>query len=305
MDTKSNVMVSIIMNCYNSERFLKEAIDSIYAQDFNNWEIIFWDNRSTDSSAEIAKSYDSRLKYYLADKHTVLGAARNSALSKAKGKYIAFLDCDDSYLPNKLRIQVNLMENYRFALSYGSAIIMDESGTEIRRESVSYKSGDVFSNLLDRYEINMQSVMIRREILQKEKLNFDKTMKYCPDYKLFMEISSKFKVGVLQKFVVKYRLTSNSLSKKTIDIASSEVKYALNDIFNNSPKLKKMYPKQVRLAYGKLHYYDAIVALTNNHRITAIRYIGKIKYQRWQYFFLYIVLFSPISDSLILRLLRR
>ena len=59
-------LVSIIMNCYNSERFLKEAIDSVYAQTYSNWEIIFWDNASTDDSATIANSYDERLKYYFA-----------------------------------------------------------------------------------------------------------------------------------------------------------------------------------------------------------------------------------------------
>ena len=95
-------LVSIIINCYNGEKYLREAIDSIYSQTYVNWEIIFWDNCSTDRSAEIAKSFDHRLRYYCTVDTTPLGAARNLAIKKTKGKYIAFLDCDDLYLPEKL-----------------------------------------------------------------------------------------------------------------------------------------------------------------------------------------------------------
>ena len=88
---ESKSLVSIIMNCYNGQRFLKEAIDSVYQQDYEDWEIIFWDNASEDDSAKIAKSYDKKLKYFLAPSNTSLGEARNIALQKAHGKYIAFL----------------------------------------------------------------------------------------------------------------------------------------------------------------------------------------------------------------------
>ena len=93
--TRNTALVSIIMNCYNCAKYLEEAIDSIYAQSYDNWEIIFWDNCSTDNSALIAKSYDSKLKYFLAKEHTALGRARNLAIKEAKGGYIAFLDSDD------------------------------------------------------------------------------------------------------------------------------------------------------------------------------------------------------------------
>ena len=84
-------LVSIIMNCYNGSSYLGKAIDSVYAQKFLDWEIIFWDNASTDESGTIAKSYDERLKYFRTEKNTPLGEARNSALSKVSGKYIGFL----------------------------------------------------------------------------------------------------------------------------------------------------------------------------------------------------------------------
>ena len=94
-------LVSVIMNCFNGEKYLRQAIDSIYTQSYKNWEIIFWDNASTDSSSLIAKGYDDRLKYFHTQKTTPLGLARNLALVKANGKYVSFLDCDDEYLPEK------------------------------------------------------------------------------------------------------------------------------------------------------------------------------------------------------------
>ena len=76
-------LVSIIMNCYNGEEYLEQAIESILSQSYQNWEIVFWDNQSTDNSANIFKSYyHSRFRYYYAKKHTVLYSARNYALSK-------------------------------------------------------------------------------------------------------------------------------------------------------------------------------------------------------------------------------
>jgi len=80
---KQEPLVSVVMNCYNGEKYLREAIESVLTQTCQNWEIIFWDNQSTDRSAEIFKSYaDPRLKYFYAPKHTWLYEARNYAIEK-------------------------------------------------------------------------------------------------------------------------------------------------------------------------------------------------------------------------------
>ena len=82
-------LVSILMNCFNGERYLREAIDSIFSQTYQNWELVFWDNQSTDNSKAIFDSYqDSRLKYYYAPKHTDLGGGRANAFKYLRGDYI-------------------------------------------------------------------------------------------------------------------------------------------------------------------------------------------------------------------------
>ena len=85
---KKTPLVSIIINCFNGEKYLAEAINSIYAQTYKNWEIIFWDNASIDGSATIAKSYDNKLKYYHSKSTTTLSYARLQAVKKTKGIYI-------------------------------------------------------------------------------------------------------------------------------------------------------------------------------------------------------------------------
>ena len=115
-------LVSIVLNCYNGEKYLKEALSSIKAQTYKNWELIFWDNRSKDKSAKIVKSFKiKKLKYYLSKRHTSLYAARNLAIKKASGDYISFIDADDIWAKNKLKKQMKLFEDQETAVVYGNS----------------------------------------------------------------------------------------------------------------------------------------------------------------------------------------
>ena len=298
-------LISIIMNCYNSDRFLKEAIDSVYAQRYANWEIIFWDNASTDRSATIAQSYDELMKYHLAPQTTPLGEARNLALRRATGKYIAFLDCDDRYLPEKLEKQVKLMESTHYAMCYGSAITIDEQGAEIRRTLVKNQSGELFGELLTHYEINMQSVMVRRDLLVEAQLNFAPHLKYCPDHNLFMRIAAYHPVGVISDYIVQYRVLDDSLSKKTVDIAASEMQFTLDQISANSPKLRQKFTNEFEQAYQKLHYYEAVAALYRQDKKRARSELKSVIFTKIEYLLLYLLLFLPVSIRKILKLLGR
>jgi len=298
-------LVSVIMNCHNGERFLNEAIESIYNQTYNNWEIIFWDNASTDSSAKIAHSYSNKIKYYFNDKKTSLGEARNLAMSKAIGKYVAFLDCDDRFLPEKMAKQVELMETEGFLFSYGSTIIINEHGNMVKKRRVKNKSGYIVNRLLKHYEINMQSVMIDREFLRESGFEFNKQMQYCPDYNLFMRIASQFKVGVLSDFIVEYRKVSNSLSSKTLDLVSLEIKESLDAILSQNKKLQSTFPKEVDMAYRKLQFYDAVSFINQNQFAKARATIFSIILKDYRYFIIYILLFLPLSSRFLLRVLNR
>ena len=302
---ENNPLVSVIMNCYNSDQYLQEAIESVYAQTYSNWEIIFWDNASTDNSANIAKSYDKRVKYFLASETTLLGEARNFALERASGEYIAFLDCDDIYLPDKLDRQVDLMQVEDYIMCYGGASIINEEGKVIKRHTVKNKSGNVFAKLLRHYEVNMQTVMLQREFIVSNQLSFNTDMAYCPDHNLFMTIASRGDVGVIPDVVAKYRVVGNSLSKKTIDIASQEYRLTFDEISKSNPILRQQLSNDFDCAYNKAKYYDVVADIHNNNNKQARYKLKAIFTSKIEYFLLYLLLFMPISNKLILRLLGR
>ena len=155
--------VSILMNAYNAQEYLQEAIDSIYAQTFKDWEIIFIDNCSTDNTKKIAHSYDEKLKYYSTDKNIPLGAARNFGLQFVTGEYLAFLDTDDIWMPEKLEKQLNII-NDEIAFVYSPVMQINSRGTILRDTKINKKHD--FYTLLERYDINMQSVLINLRLAQ-------------------------------------------------------------------------------------------------------------------------------------------
>ena len=121
------LLVSIMMCCYNGEKYLVEALNSVLKQSYSNWELIFWDNHSKDDSAKIFKSYsDSRFKYYYSENHTNLGGSRQSAWKKLNGDLVAILDVDDIWLPNKLEIQVKDFVNKEIGISITNSIFFNQ-----------------------------------------------------------------------------------------------------------------------------------------------------------------------------------
>ena len=292
-------LVSIIINCYNGERFLREAIDSIYEQDYSNWEIIFWDNASEDESAEIAKSYDNRLQYFFASINVPLGEARNLALQKANGKFVAFLDCDDRYLSGKITKQVKKMENTSSALCYGSVIVIDEDGLKIKRNSVSEKNGHLLDQLLLKYEINMQTVMIRRSVLLNNNLSFDLTLQFSPDYDLFMRIASEFEICSIKDFIVEYRKVSNSLTYKYLDHIAPEMEYTLIKL---DKKLELLGNKEnINKAFEMLNFYKSLPLIRSGNYSEARKYLFKCIRIKKRYLIYYFIVCLPVKSSWILK----
>ena len=297
--------VSVVMNCYNGEKFLREAIDSVYAQSFPNWEIIFFDNASEDSSAEIAAEYDARLKYFKIEKNVCLGKARNLAMRQASGKYIAFLDSDDLFFSHKLDEQVNLMDHRGFVMSYGGAAIINEDGSLIRERFAANVSGHIFGCLLKDYEINMQSVMLLRSFILEACISFPEDFQYGPDYDLFMDISAQCEVGVLSKLVVKTRIHSGALTHKKLHCIRDELKSTIDRLVSRNPSLNAKYSAELALAYSKFEFYEAVYLITSGNVAKARKTLRPVLFSRWEYIALYALLFLPIPKRYILRLLNR
>ena len=179
-----NPKVSIIMNCHNSETYLKEAINSIYSQTYTDWEIIFWDNNSSDKSSEIAQSYDDKIRYFRGNKTIPLGEARFLATQKCKGKYLAFLDCDDIWYEDKLKRQLELFRKEGpIGFVYGKANIIKEE--RISDDVLGYNKhlpeGNIFNELLKEDFIPFPSALIDLKKFWSVG-GFPKHFYHAPDY---------------------------------------------------------------------------------------------------------------------------
>lgn len=121
-------LVSIIMPSYNTAKFISETIESVLAQTYSNWELIIVDDCSTDNTDEVVKSFlsDDRIKYIKNEKNSGAAVSRNRALREAKGKWVAFLDSDDLWFPEKLEKQISFMKNKGYHFSYTNYIEMNE-----------------------------------------------------------------------------------------------------------------------------------------------------------------------------------
>ena len=243
-------LVSIIMNCYNGSRFLREAIDSVYAQTYQNWEIIFWeDNASKDNSEKIAKSYGHKLRYFRSDVSLPLYGSRNLAVQKARGKYIAILDCDDLWLPTKLEEQIALFErDDGLGLVYSDAFIFNEKGKQKRKSEIHkpYR-GNIFSELLLCNFINTQTVVIRREAFDSMDHWFDGRLIMAGDYDAYLRISYRWKVDYVDKPLASYRVHGNSKSwRDGRKLLSSELDLVIENLKQNVCEFEDKYPEGVR-----------------------------------------------------------
>jgi glycosyltransferase involved in cell wall biosynthesis len=201
--------VSVIMNCYNGERWLRTAIDSVFAQTYRDWEIVFWDNASTDGSAAIAQSYGPRVRYFRAAQTSTLGAARTLAAREARCRYIAILDCDDVWLPDKLERQVARMDaRPELALVYSDCWFIDGVGEILGRafERTRPPTGDSFLGLLTRPNfIPCLTILMRRDVLEKIGW-FHPELRYTEEYDLVLRVARDHPIDFFEEPLAQYRL---------------------------------------------------------------------------------------------------
>ena len=298
-------LVSVIMNCHNGDQFLKQAIDSIYCQTYTNWEIIFFDNASNDNSKKIIYSYDKKIKYYHVEKKIPLGEARNEALLKVSGFYVAFLDCDDKFFPNKLHQQVSVLQKYRADMCYGSVIFINNASDEIKKRKVKDKKGNLFSKLLLNYNINMQSVMIRKSILSNYDLHFDSSLSFSPDYDLFMEIALIGKTVSLKMPLSSYRIHDHSLTLKSQHLVCLEGLYTLNRLKSKYRDLIKKNRLAFRYARSTFKIQESITSLQKNDCSSAKKILTEEFIVNPKTLILLLLLYLRVSPKNILRIIGR
>jgi len=288
-----NPEVSIIVNCFNGELYLRNALDSIFAQTIDDWEIIFWDNASTDASAKIAISYGSKLKYYKSKKKVPLGHARKMAVHQAKGKWIAFLDTDDIWYPHKLKAQLDSIRDSNYVLCYGGIREITPEGDSIRNVLPRYKSGNQFAHQLMQFEINMVTPIVLRSALIENKINFDCSIMASEEYNLFIRLAAKGEFCSLPQILGEWRISKNSLTFEQIKNWSKERLYTLKQVTNENQGIEIRYSDAFREARSRATYYLARYLMHVGKLKGARSALASIKNERWLYFTLWCVAFVP------------
>jgi teichuronic acid biosynthesis glycosyltransferase TuaG len=213
-------LVSIITPAYNAERFINESIKSVLNQTYSNWEMIIVDDCSTDHTTEVVASYgqnDSRIQLIELERNSGPAIARNTAMDKARGRFIAFLDSDDLWLPNKLERQLDFMLEKDIAFSFTEYGRIKEDGEDLLNTIIDAPETINYDGLMKHCVIGCLTVMVDTKQTGKLKMI---NIPSRQDYVLWLSIvKSGFLAHGLPEVLAKYRLVKNSISSDKIKMA--------------------------------------------------------------------------------------
>lgn len=252
--------VTVIMNCYNSAEHLREAMDSVFRQTWADWEIVFWDNCSTDESPAIAQSYGPKVRYFRGETNVPLGAARNLAIARAEGELLAFLDCDDEWLPTKLERQVALFEaNPKVGLACTDTEMFGEKGTLSRMfESARPARGMVFRELMTRQWISMSSAVIRKAVLESLGEWFDESLNVCEEADVFYRIAKTWELDHVDEPLTRWRVHGVNTTFRKFGQFADETLRILDKHRGLYPGYEEEFPDLVALLTRRAAFQKAV-----------------------------------------------
>lgn len=202
-------LVSIITPTYNCGRFIAETIESVLAQSYPNWEMLIVDDYSTDNTKDIVSNYnDSRIKYHRLEFNSGAAISRNTALKMAKGRWIAFLDSDDIWHPQKLEHQLEFMVKNEYSFSYHKYEEIDECGKHLGR----FISGPKHISRIGMISYcwpGCLTVMYNRDIVGDIQIP---DIKKNNDYAMWLMVSKTSSCNLLDNYLASYRKRSGSIS---------------------------------------------------------------------------------------------
>jgi glycosyltransferase involved in cell wall biosynthesis len=272
--------VSIISALYNHEKYVARAIQSVLAQTYTDWELLIWDDGSSDSSLEIARTYarenPEKIKVFthLGGANRGQEATRNAALEKASGELLALLDTDDFYLPRKLERLVPLFTDTAIGLAYGRAeFLRDAEGKQYPSGIAHEPQGEVFETLVQDNFICAGATLFRRKCLENGS-RFDASFKTIGEYPLWLKIAKDWKVGHVPEVVAVWRDHGRNLGTRLATEAKAELVRLCERLANDVEYAE--YRSAILCALAKRRYdyacalYDALELQSAEHECLAV-----------------------------------
>ena len=248
-------IVSVIIPTYNGSKSISATIESVLNQTFKDFEIIVVDDGSTDDTTVVLKQYKNRIHYFRKSNGGP-ASARNLGLRNARGKYIAFLDHDDIWLPSKLTIQTECMENHSDVGLVYSDIYEEVEG----KRSLSYydnripRSGYVFKALFRENFIANVSALIRRECFTRlGLLNESRNMITTDDYHMWLRLSLHYPIRYINQPLAIFRIHGHNLSSN-VEVLVTNTLSCLEHICQQFPEETNQLGKLKRRRFSQLHY---------------------------------------------------
>ena len=258
------ILVSVIVNYHNGEKYLEDCIKSIVNQDYKDIEIILWDNASTDNSKKIVEKFNNtKIKYFRNPIKENLYKARNKAIKESSGDLIAFLDCDDWWEKNYLSSREKFFNDSKIDFFYSNTNVFFER----KKRNKLYRkfklpSGNIFSSLSKDYFIIISGTIFRRGIFLKYG-NFNEGYNIIGDYDFIMKISKDCNAHAIDLPLLNYRVHQNNFLKNHTKLYYEEYK----DWYEREKKQNdEFFQKYNNFFKNKLEYIENIFLIENQNK---------------------------------------
>lgn len=294
---RNRPLVSVITPAFNAAETIAETIESVLAQTYCNWEMLIVDDGSTDGTRDIVSMFstrDSRIRPVCLDLNTgTPGRAKNAALPAARGDFLAFLDADDRWIAEKLELQLNSMQAESADLSYTGGWFIDADSNCLGRFEPRYGSGWLFDRLLGQYEINNQSVLIRRQVIDSLDMPyFNPALMIGEDCDFFMRIARNARAVGIPAPMVFYRVHGGSISAKRLSHAHEGLEEVLRWV-KEDPELTERCVRGIKKAEAKVRFYKAKASMALGDKKKARELMWPAVAVDWRYTVLTVATYFP------------
>ena len=251
-------MVSVIIPVYNSERYISEAVESVLNQTYRNLQVIVINDGSTDGTERALEPYMDHINYFFQENRGV-AAARNVGIRSSRGRYIAFLDSDDIWMPEKLENQVSYMIGHpEFKFLYSDYVYFNDDNLDVKDSIPLYKNakpaGCIFHNLvMSSHFLHTSTVLAKREIIE-EVGGFDERFRLGEDYELWLRISAIYDIGYVEGVFSGYRRHPGSLTANNYNQEVPwEIRAIEKNLKANPDKARELKPPRIRRRLSEIY----------------------------------------------------
>ena len=269
---KKNPKISVIVNCLNGSKFVEKCLKNILNQTYKDIEIIFWDNNSTDYSFDIARKINSKKIRVFKSKHTdKLYSARNKAIKRSKGEYLAFIDIDDFWYKSKLKKQVEKLKKTKADLVFTEYINLNNKKRTRLRSRFTYGK-DFIKEILMYMPISISTILVKKKCA-KEIGYFNEKYEIIGDLDFYFRFCLKYRISSIDKPLAHYLIHGDNFSLKKMLIRVKEIRYWLNNLNN---KHKIVYKEEIKHIIETNNYLELSHRINNKKKIY-FREVNKIK----------------------------